>query len=51
MVDVNKPIVVFVNGVKKIERKPIYNKELIINNFEKTYDRKVIWIDKFDIQL
>ena len=51
MVDVNKPIVVFVNGVKKIERKPIYNKELIINNFEKTYDRKVVWIDKFDIQL
>jgi len=51
MVDMNRPIVVYVNGVKKISRKPVYNKELIITGFKDTYDRKVIWVDELKIDL
>lgn len=51
MVDINKPIIVFVNGVKKIERKAVYNKNFIISNFKETYDRKVVWVDKIDLEL
>lgn len=51
MVDVSKPVIVFVNGNKKLERKPIYNKDFIISNFNETLDRKAVWIDKFEIIL
>lgn len=51
MVDMGKPVTVFVNGVKKLSRKPIYNKELIISGFKDTYDRKVIWVDEFKITI
>jgi len=51
MVDVNRPVVVFVNGIKKFEQKVNYNREFIIKNFRETLDRKAIWIDKIDITL
>lgn len=51
MVDVSRPVIVFVNGVKKLEQKVIYNREFIINNFKETLDRKAIWIDKIDVTL
>lgn len=49
MVDMNQPVTVYVNGVKKVSRKPIYNKELIIAGFKDTYDRKAIWVDELKI--
>ena len=51
MVDVNRPVLVFVNGVKKLEQKVIYNREFIMKNFKETLDRKAIWIDKIDVIL
>lgn len=51
MVDMTKPVTVYVNGIKKISRKPIYDKELIIAGFKDSYDRKAIWVDQFKIAL
>lgn len=51
MVDMKTPITVYVNGVKKATKKAIYNKELIIQKFNETLDRKAIWVDKIDLRL
>jgi len=51
MVDMNRPIVIYVNGIKKATHKAIYDKNFIITNFRETYDRKAIWVDKINIQL
>ena len=51
MVDIKQPITVYVNGVKKKTQNAIYNKELIMQNFNETLDRKAIWIDKIDVRL
>ncbi|WP_343532986.1 hypothetical protein [Pedobacter sp.] len=51
MVDMNQPVTVYVNGVKKMVRKPIYNKEIIIAGFKESYDRKAVWVDQFKIEL
>ncbi len=51
MVDMQKPVVVFVNGVKKLTKKAIYNRDLIVKNFNETFDRKAIWVDKIDVLL
>jgi predicted esterase len=51
MIDMSKPIIVFVNGVQKVTHKAAYNKDFIIANFVETYDRKAIWVDKIDLTL
>jgi len=51
MVDMNQPVTVYVNGVKKVSRKPVYDKELIIEGFKNSYDRKAIWVDQLKIEL
>jgi len=51
MVDVNKPVTVFVDGVKKLEEKVKYNRDFLIKNFKETMDRKAIWINKINITL
>ncbi|RZL37897.1 MAG: hypothetical protein EOO96_04105 [Pedobacter sp.] len=51
MVDISKPIEIYVNGVKKVTKKVIYNKEFIIQNFNETLDRKAVWADKIKIEL
>lgn len=49
MVDMDKPVTIFVNGVKKMSRQPKYNKEFMLRNFNRDGDRKAIWIDEFKI--
>jgi len=49
MVDMTKPVTVYINGIKKAAKMPVYNKEFIINNFNQTYDRKAVWVDHIDI--
>lgn len=51
MIDMNKPVVVYVNGIKKATHKAVYDKNFIIANFRETYDRKAIWVDKIEIKL
>lgn len=51
MVDMDKPVIVYVNGVKKVTHKAIYDKNFIIANFKETYDRKAVWVDKIDVEL
>lgn len=49
MVDINKPVVVYVNGLKKADRRAVYDKQFILDSFYDTLDRKAIWIDKIEI--
>lgn len=46
MVDMNKPVLVYVNGKLKTTYKPLYNKDFILNNFNENYDRKALWADE-----
>lgn len=49
MVDTDKPVTIFVNGIKKMSRQPKYNREFMLRNFNREGDRKAIWIDEFKI--
>lgn len=49
MVDMSKPVIIYINGVKKAEKRPVYNKQLIIDKFNADYDRKAIWVDKVEV--
>lgn len=51
MVAMDKPVTVYVNGIKKATHKAIYNKDFIIANFKETYDRKAVWADQLKILL
>ncbi|RZL64243.1 MAG: hypothetical protein EOO93_07275 [Pedobacter sp.] len=51
MIDMDRPVVVFVNGIKKVTHKAVYDKNFIIANFRATYDRKAVWVDKIEIKL
>lgn len=51
MVDMAKPVIIYINGVKKAGKKPAYNKSFIIDNFNRTYDRKAVWVDRIDITI
>lgn len=51
MVDMTKPVNVYVNGVKKITKKVTYNKEFIVENFNQTFDRKAVWVDYIKVEL
>lgn len=51
MIDVTKPVVVFVNGIKKATKKTTYDKQFIIDHFNNTFDRKAIWIDSIEINI
>jgi len=51
MVDMTKPVIIYINGIKKADKKPAYNKSFIIDNFNRTYDRKAVWVDRIDITI
>jgi len=51
MVDMSKPVTIFVNGIKKITRKPVYNKTIILANFKADFDRKALWVDCVSVDL
>lgn len=51
MVDMNKPVMVYINGKKKAEYKPKYNRNFMIRDFEKTADRKAVWVDQITVSI
>ena len=51
MIDLNKPVMVVVNGKERFKGKMNYNKAYMIDHFEHTLDRKAIWINHIDITL
>ncbi|WP_410221344.1 hypothetical protein [Pedobacter sp.] len=46
MVDMDKPVWVYVNGKLKIKYKTFYNRKFIVRNFNENYDRKALWVDE-----
>ncbi|MEO8947534.1 MAG: hypothetical protein ABI308_03925 [Mucilaginibacter sp.] len=51
MVNINKPVIVVVNGKTCYKGKVKYNKAFMINEFKNTADRKAIWINHIDIKV
>ncbi|MCJ0743545.1 alpha/beta hydrolase [Pedobacter montanisoli] len=51
MVDMDKPVWVYVNGKLKAKYKPLYNRDFIIRNFNENYDRKASWADELLINV
>lgn len=51
MVDMAKPVIIYINGVKKAQKRPAYNKQVLIDDFNKTYDRKAVWVDQIKITI
>ncbi len=51
MIDVRKPVSIYVNGIKKLERKAVYDRDFILSNYQSTLDRKAVWIDRFKVDL
>ncbi|WP_316803247.1 hypothetical protein [Pedobacter nototheniae] len=51
MVDMSKPVSVYVNGVKKMEKKVSYNKTFMLENFNQTFDRKAVWVDYVTLEI
>lgn len=49
MIDVSKPVSVYINGIKRIEKMAVYDRNYILDNFNKTYDRKAVWIDRIEL--
>ncbi|MDT0294486.1 hypothetical protein ACFQ3R_11980 [Mesonia ostreae] len=51
MVNMNQPISIYVNGELRYQKKPTYNRDFILKNFKKTYDRKAIWVQEVRLEL
>ncbi len=51
MVDVNKPVTIKVNGRVYITKKYGYDKNYMVAGFNKTLDRKAVWINHIDLVL
>lgn len=51
MVDMNKPVIVYINGIKRAQKRPAYNKQVLIDNFNKNMDRKAVWVDQIRISI
>lgn len=51
MVDFSKPVTVIVNGKLYSRQKIGYNKSFMLDQFEKTIDRKAVWVNYINIKL
>jgi len=51
MVNMNQPISIYVNGELRYQKKPTYNRDFILKNFKKYYDRKAIWVEEVRLSL
>lgn len=49
MIDFSKPVVVYLNGKKVVEKKMDFNKDFTLKNFSKNFDRKAIWVNYIDV--
>lgn len=51
MVDLNKPVTIKVNGKVYSTKKYSYDKNYMIASFNKTLDRKAVWVNHIDVVL
>jgi len=51
MVDMEKPVQIMVNGKILYNQKLEFDKEFMIKNFKKKFDRKQVWVNKINIVL
>ena len=51
MIDLSRPVIVYLNGRKVFEKKMGYNKTFMLKNFSENPDRKAVWINYVDIPL
>ncbi len=51
MIDMKRPIQIYVNGKQVYHQKVRKNKEFMIANLQKSYDRKALWIEEINIEL
>ncbi len=51
MIDMSKPVTVFVNGKRLFTGKVFYNREFMIHNFKDNFDRKAVWVNEIKFSL
>jgi len=51
MVELAKPVVVYVNGKELFNKKVDYDKEFMIQSFKTNFDRKVVWANYIQFKL
>ncbi|MEJ0105239.1 MAG: hypothetical protein WDO19_22950 [Bacteroidota bacterium] len=51
MIDFTKPVLVFVNGKKAVEKKVNFDKQFMLQSFRENFDRKAIWVNYIRVQL
>lgn len=51
MVDLNKKVFVYINGILYFDNKITYNKTFMLQNFEATKDRQQVWVHRIELKL
>lgn len=51
MINLNKKVLVYVNGTLRFNSKVVYNKDFMLHNFETTKDRQQIWVNRIELKL
>ncbi|MBA5791946.1 hypothetical protein H1R17_03455 [Flavobacterium sp. xlx-214] len=51
MINLNKKVMVYVNGILLFDSKVVYNKDFMLHNFEATKDRQQIWVNCIELKL
>ncbi|MDQ7917151.1 hypothetical protein RBU60_06150 [Mesonia sp. MT50] len=51
MVTMKQAISIYVNGELRYQKKPTYDRDFILKNFKKTYDRKAVWVEEVKLRL
>jgi len=51
MVNMKKPISIYVNGKQVYQKKPNYDREFLRANFKEYFDRKALWVQEIKIEL
>jgi hypothetical protein len=51
MVDLTRPIRIFLNGKEILNGKMTYNRTFMLNNFREDADRKAIWVNYLRLTL
>ena len=51
MIDLSKPVIVYVDGKKMFTGKMVFNREYMIQNFRENFDRKAVWVNNIKFSL
>ena len=50
MVNMRKPVLVYLNGKKVAQHQPVYDRKFIAERFNRNFDRKALWVDHIDVK-